>query len=47
MEQSVKASPIALAYRNLAVYWNSEGDAKQADAYTKKALDLDRRIRST
>jgi tetratricopeptide (TPR) repeat protein len=41
MEQSVKAFPIALAYRNLAVYWNSEGDAKQADAYTKRALDLD------
>jgi tetratricopeptide (TPR) repeat protein len=41
MEQSVKAFPIALAYRNLAVYWNSEGDAKKADAYTKLALDLD------
>ena len=41
MEQSVKAFPIALAYRNLAVYWNSEGDAKKADAYTKLAHDLD------
>ena len=27
MEQSVEVFPIALAYRNLAVYWNSEGDA--------------------
>jgi tetratricopeptide (TPR) repeat protein len=41
MEQSVKAFPIALAYRNLAVYWNSEGDAAKADAYTKLAHDLD------
>jgi tetratricopeptide (TPR) repeat protein len=41
MEQSVKAFPIALAYRNLAVYWNSEGDATKADAYTKLAHDLD------
>ena len=41
MEDSVKAFPLALAYRNLAVYWNSEGDAKKADAYTKLALALD------
>ena len=26
MEQSVAEFPLALAYRNLAVYWNSEGD---------------------
>ena len=41
MEQSVAEFPLALAYRNLAVYWNSEGDMAQGNAYTKKALDLD------
>lgn len=41
MEQSVAEYPLALAYRNLAVYWNSEGDLEQGNAYTKKALDLD------
>jgi tetratricopeptide (TPR) repeat protein len=41
MEQSVAEFPLALAYRNLAVYWNSEGDLVQANAYTQKALALD------
>ena len=41
MEQSVAEYPLALAYRNLAVYWNSEGDLTQGNAYTQKALALD------
>lgn len=41
MEQSVEEFPLALAYRNLAVYWNSEGDLKQGNAYTQKAMALD------
>ena len=41
MEQSVNTYPLALAYRNLAVYWNSEGDAAKADHYVQEALALD------
>jgi tetratricopeptide (TPR) repeat protein len=41
MEQSVSTYPLALAYRNLAVYWNSEGDAARADHYVQEALTLD------
>jgi len=41
MEQSVAEYPLPLAYRNLAVYWNSEGDLEQGSAYTQKALALD------
>jgi tetratricopeptide (TPR) repeat protein len=41
MEESVSVYPLALAYRNLAVYWNSEGDRAKTDFYTQKALDLD------
>lgn len=41
MEQSVAEYPLALAYRNLAVYWNSEGDLVQGNAYTQKALAMD------
>jgi tetratricopeptide (TPR) repeat protein len=41
MESSVKEYPLALAYRNLAVYWNSEGDTAKADQYTREALALD------
>ena len=41
MEESVKAYPLALAYRNLAVYWNSEGDAAKTDYYVQKALALE------
>jgi tetratricopeptide (TPR) repeat protein len=41
MEASVKEFPLALAYRNLAVYWNSEGDSAKASHYTEEALKLD------
>ncbi|HKX83136.1 MAG TPA: tetratricopeptide repeat protein, partial [Pyrinomonadaceae bacterium] len=41
MERSVEAYPIALAYRNLAVYWNSEYDAVKGNYYTEKALEMD------
>ena len=41
MEASVKEYPLALAYRNLAVYWNSEGNRVKADQYTREALALD------
>jgi tetratricopeptide (TPR) repeat protein len=41
MEASVREFPLALAYRNLAVYWNSEGDRAQADRYTEEALNLE------
>jgi len=41
MEQSVQVFPIALAYRNLAVYWNSEGNEAKTDYYVRKALSLE------
>jgi tetratricopeptide (TPR) repeat protein len=41
MEASVKEYPLALAYRNLAVYWNSEGNKAKADEYTRLAMALD------
>jgi tetratricopeptide (TPR) repeat protein len=41
MEKSVETYPLALAYRNLAVYWNSEGNTAKADHYTHEALALD------
>lgn len=41
MEDSVREYPLALAYRNLAVYWNSEGDSAKAGYYTEEALKLD------
>jgi len=41
LEQSVAAYPLALAYRNLAVYWNSEGDVKKMGQYVDEALRLD------
>jgi tetratricopeptide (TPR) repeat protein len=41
MEQSVETYPLALAYRNIAVYWNSEGDLAKGSEYTQKAFDLD------
>jgi tetratricopeptide (TPR) repeat protein len=41
MEQSINEYPLALTYRNLAVYWNSEGDPAKGNEYTQKALALD------
>jgi tetratricopeptide (TPR) repeat protein len=41
MEESVAEFPLALAYRNLAVYWNSEHDFAKGDEYTKLALAMD------
>ena len=41
MERSVEEFPLPLAYRNLAVYWNSEGDLENGNFYTQKALALD------
>ena len=41
MERAVEEYPLALAYRNLAVYWNSEGDPVKGNAYTEQALTLD------
>ncbi len=43
MEQSVVEFPLALAYRNLAVYWNSEHDFAKGAEYTQKALAMDPR----
>jgi tetratricopeptide (TPR) repeat protein len=43
MERSAAEYPLALTYRNLAVYWNSEGDLAKASDYTDKALKLDPR----
>jgi tetratricopeptide (TPR) repeat protein len=41
MEESVKIYPLPMAYRNLAVYWNSEGDLAKAQDYTEKAMQTD------
>ena len=41
MESAVEEYPLALAYRNLAVYWNSEGNPVKGNEYTQKALALD------
>ncbi len=41
MEQAAAEFPLALTYRNLAVYWNSEHDLKKGDEYTQRALALD------
>jgi tetratricopeptide (TPR) repeat protein len=40
MEESARVFPLPLTYRNLAVYWNSEGDSKQCNYYIDKALEL-------
>jgi tetratricopeptide (TPR) repeat protein len=40
-EQSVGVYPLPLTYRNLAVYWNSEGNPAKTAEYVKLALDLD------
>jgi tetratricopeptide (TPR) repeat protein len=41
METSVRTYPLALTYRNLAVYWNSEGDRAKSERYVEKALAYD------
>lgn len=41
MEQAVETYPLALAYRNLSVYWNSEGNSAKAGEYVEKALAVD------
>lgn len=41
MEQAAAEFPLALTYRNLAVYWNSEGDLEKGNEYTQKALALE------
>jgi tetratricopeptide (TPR) repeat protein len=40
MEESVRVHPLPLAYRNLAVYWNSEGNPEKTAEYVGKALAL-------
>ena len=40
-EESVAVYPLALTYRNLAVYWNSERVRDKAEVYVEKALALD------
>ena len=41
LETSVKTYPLPLTYRNLAVYWNSEGDRVKTAQYVEKAMALD------
>jgi tetratricopeptide (TPR) repeat protein len=41
MEKSVEVFPLALAYRNIAVFWNSECDPVQTAHYVELALQLD------
>jgi tetratricopeptide (TPR) repeat protein len=41
IEDSTREFPLALAYRNLAVFWNSECDPVKAAHYVEEALKLD------
>jgi tetratricopeptide (TPR) repeat protein len=41
MEDAADVYPLALTYRNLAVYWNSEGDLAKGNYYTDKAIAID------
>lgn len=41
MEKSLEAFPLALTYRNIAVFWNSECDPVKAAHYAELALQLD------
>jgi tetratricopeptide (TPR) repeat protein len=41
IEQSIATYPLPLAYRNLAVYWNSEGQVEKAQGLAEQALALD------
>ena len=40
-ERSIEVFPLPITYRNLAVYWNSEGDLEKAYGYVQKAMALD------
>src|SRR5258708_19542268 len=40
MERAVAEFPLALPYRNITVYWNSEADPVKGNAYTQQALPL-------
>ena len=40
-EQSIAEYPLALTYRNLAVFWNSEDHRDKAYGYVQKALELE------
>ncbi len=40
-EESIDQYPLALTYRNLAVFWNSEDNRDKAYGYVRKALDLE------
>jgi tetratricopeptide (TPR) repeat protein len=41
IERSIATYPLPLAYRNLAVYWNSEGQVAKAQGFAEQALALD------
>jgi len=40
-EKSVATYPLALTYRNMAVYWNSEGEREKAMGFVQRAMALD------
>jgi tetratricopeptide (TPR) repeat protein len=40
-QQSIATYPLPIAYRNLAVYWFSEGQTEKAAGYMRQALALD------
>lgn len=40
-EESIATYPLALTYRSLAVYWNSERVRDKAEGYVRKAMALD------
>ncbi len=40
-DESIATYPLALTYRNLAVYWSSEGDGSKAYGYVQQAMALD------
>ena len=41
LQRSVDLHPTPLCYRNLAVFWNTEGEREKAFAYARKAYELD------
>jgi tetratricopeptide (TPR) repeat protein len=40
-EESIASYPLPLTYRNLAVYWSSEGNGDKAYGYVQQAMALD------